>query len=149
MAISKTTIKRPTLADVARNCGITAATVSRVLNHKTKNFSATPAVRQRIYNATKELGYVPELNARSLSQHDTRVIGLFASPQTHFAEGINEPLIEGLVETLHASGYEVFYGLTPAWRVKNSLPVWHFDGAILMQAPTHETVQELEIRRVP
>ena len=89
--------KRPTMGDVARICRVTEATVSRVLNHKTKNFSTSEAVRTRILNTTKELGYAPNLTARALSEQNTRVIGLFASPRMHVAEGINESLIEQLI----------------------------------------------------
>jgi LacI family transcriptional regulator len=141
--------KRPTITDVARLCGVTAATVSRVLNDKKKNFSTTEAVRQKIWDTARELGYVPDLSARSLSLRNTRVIGLFASPQTHVAEGINESLLEGIAETLHSGGYDVFFGMSPIRSTKNPLPFWRFDGAILMQAPKPETVIELGLRRVP
>src|ERR1700722_6819382 len=142
--------KRPTMGDVARICRVTEATVSRVLNHKTKNFSTSEAVRTRILNTTKELGYAPNLTARALSEQNTRVIGLFASPRTHVAEGINESLIEGIAETLHAGGYELFFGLSrTAQGAKKSLPSWRFDGALLMQAPKPEMVAELDVGRVP
>ena len=141
--------KRPTITDVARLCGVTAATVSRVLNDRKKNFSTTEAVRQKIWDTARQLGYVPDLSARSLSLRNTRVIGLFASPQTHVAEGINESLLEGIAETLHAGGYDVFFGLSPVRSTKNPLPFWRFDGAVLMQAPKPETVAEMDLRRVP
>jgi LacI family transcriptional regulator len=140
--------KRPTITDVARLCGVTAATVSRVLNDR-KNFSTTGEVRQKIWDTARQLGYVPDLSARSLSLRNTRVIGLFASPQTHVAEGINESLLEGITETLHAGGYEVFMGLSPVRSTRNPLPFWRFDGAVLMQAPKPETVTEMDLRRVP
>ena len=77
------------------------------------------------------------------------MIGLFASPQTHVAEGINESLLEGIAETLHSGGYDVFFGLSPVRSTKNVLPFWRFDGAVLMQAPKPETVAEMDLRRVP
>jgi DNA-binding LacI/PurR family transcriptional regulator len=80
---------------------------------------------------------------------DTRIIGLFSSPQTHVAEGINESLLEGLAEVLHAGGYDVFFELGSARRDQHALPFWRFDGAILMQSPSPETVTELDRRRVP
>jgi DNA-binding LacI/PurR family transcriptional regulator len=141
--------KRPTMEDVARNCGVTAATVSRVLNHKNNNFSARESVRQRIWEVSRELGYVPDYSARSLSTGGTRVVGVFASPQTHVAEGVNEALIEGIAETLHAGGYEAFFGLTPIRPTQHQLPMWRFDGAVLMQAPKPEAVAELDVRGVP
>src|SRR3954454_2863481 len=137
---------RPTISDVARICGVTPATVSRVLNGK-KKFSASEAVRQKIFETARKLGYVPDLAARNLNRRSTRIIGLFASPQTHVAEGINESLIEGIAETLHAGGYDVFFELSAL--SARAMPSWRFDGAILMQAPKPETVTELDRRRVP
>jgi LacI family transcriptional regulator len=140
--------RRPTISDVAKLCGVTPATVSRVLNDK-KKFSTSEAVREKIWDTARKLGYVPDLSARNLSRRSTRIVGLFASPQTHVAEGINESLIEGIAEILHAGGYDVFFELSPVQSVKNVLPFWRFDGAILMQSPKPETVTELDRRRVP
>src|SRR3954469_19577916 len=105
--------ERPTITDVAKLCGVTPATVSRVLNGK-KKFSTSDAVREKILATARKLGYVPDLAARNLNRRETRIIGLFASPQTHVAQGINESLIEGIAEVLHASGYDVFFELAPS-----------------------------------
>src|SRR4051794_38748989 len=139
---------RPTLTDVARLCGVTPATVSRVLNGK-KKFSTSDAVREKILETARKLGYVPDLAARNLNRGQTRIIGLFSSPQTHVAEGINESLLEGMAEVLHAGGYDVFFELSSSNRAEKALPFWRFDGAILMQSPLAETVTELDRRRVP
>src|SRR3954465_4614205 len=139
--------ERPTITDVARLCGATPATVSRVLNGK-KKFSTSEAVRERIGATGQKLGYVPGLSARNLNRRSTRIIGLFASPQTHVAEGINESLLEGVSEVLHAGGDDVFFELG-AITLENPLPSWRFDGAILTQQPRAETVTELDRRRVP
>jgi DNA-binding LacI/PurR family transcriptional regulator len=145
--VNKRLSKRPTITDVARLCDVTPATVSRVLNGKTP-FSASKPVRQKIFNTAAKLGYVPDLAARNLNRRATRIIGLFASPQTHVAGGINESLFEGIAEVLRAGGYDVFYEVGAATQ-ENPLPFWRFDGAILMQAPRPETVLELDRRRVP
>ena len=140
---------RPTITDVAKLCGVTPATVSRVLNGK-KKFSTSEAVREKILETARKLGYVPDLAARNLNRRHTRIIGLFSSPQTHVAEGINESLIEGIAEVLHAGGYDVFFELSSSQRAaQHPLPFWRFDGAILMQSPLAETVRELDRRRVP
>lgn len=142
--------KRPTLSDVARSCGVSAATVSRVLNHKrNNNFSTTEEVRQRILSATQDLGYTADSSARSLSTGSAQVIGVFGSPYIHVAEGINEALMEGIAETLHGGGFEVFFEMTPVNRREHHLPRWRFDGAVLMQEPKPETVMELDVRGVP
>ena len=137
---------RPTITDVAKLCGVTPATVSRVLNGK-KKFSVSEPVREKIVATARKLGYVPDLAARNLNRAETHIVGLFASPQTHVAEGINESLIEGLSSVLHAGGYDVFFELSAA--AGKPLPFWRFDGAILLQSPRPETVAELDRRHVP
>jgi DNA-binding LacI/PurR family transcriptional regulator len=136
------------MADIAKLCGVTVATVSRVLSNQ-EFFSTSAAVRQNIKETARKLGYMPDISARNLGLTNSRVIGLFASPYTHLADGINEALVDGIAETLHAAEYDVFYGLSRRRRSKNPVPTWKFDGAILMQAPTPETVYELDVRRVP
>ena len=54
-----------TLKDVAREAGVSPSTVSRVINSAGNNF-ATPEVRQRVWEAVRRLGYVPNQQAQSL-----------------------------------------------------------------------------------
>lgn len=140
--------RRVTISDVAKICGVTPATVSRVLNGK-KKFSASEAVREKIFDTARKLGYVPDLAARNLNRQNTHIIGIFASPETHVAEGINESLLEGLAEVLHAGGFDVFFEMAAVRGRREPLPFWRFDGAILLQAPKPETITELDRRRVP
>lgn len=137
---------RPTLSDVARLCGVTPATVSRVLNKK-KAFSTSPAVRLKIFDAAQQLGYAPDLAARNLNRGTTRIIGMFASPATPVAEGVYVQIIEGILEVLHASDYDVFFDLSASR--KHTVPFWRFDGALLLQSPRPGIVEELDRRRVP
>lgn len=140
--------RRPTIIDVAKECGVTPATVSRVLNAKQK-FSTSEAVREKILSTAAKMGYVPDLSARNLNRQSTHIIGVFASPRTHIAEGINESLLEGITAVLHAGGYDVFFELSSANNSRSPLPFWRFDGAILLQSPKTATVLELDRRRVP
>jgi LacI family transcriptional regulator len=137
---------RPTLTDVAKLSGVTPATVSRVLNKKSK-FSASEAVREKIFAAADRLGYAPDLAARNLNRQSTHIIGVFTSPKTHVAEGIYELLLEGIAEVLQASEFDVFFDLSTAR--KHAVPFWRFDGAVLLQSPPPEMVEELDRRRVP
>jgi LacI family transcriptional regulator len=62
-----------TIVDVAREAGISYATVSRVLNNKDNVKSAT---RERVLTAMTRLGYVVDQRARSLAGGRSQVIGL-------------------------------------------------------------------------
>jgi LacI family transcriptional regulator len=137
---------RVTLTDVARLCGVTPATVSRVLN-RNRTFSTSDAVRDRIHATATKLGYVPDFAARNFRRRATNIIGVFTSPRAHVNEGINDSLLEGIADNLHAAGYDVFFELGSS--LKSPLPNWRFDAAILLQQPRPETVAELDRRRVP
>jgi DNA-binding LacI/PurR family transcriptional regulator len=139
---------RPKIADVAKLCGVTPATVSRVLNFK-EGFRASDALREKIIETATKLGYAPDLAARNLNRSETRIIGLFANPRTHLAGGINQSLLDGLDDVLHVSGYDVFLDLSSMNNARRALPFWRFDGAIILQMPKPETVTALDRRRVP
>src|SRR3954451_7072422 len=47
---------KATVADIAKACGLSTATVDRVLNNRA---GASAANRQRVMEAAKELGYLP------------------------------------------------------------------------------------------
>ena len=47
---------KATVSDIARSCGLSTATVDRVLNNRA---GASAANRQRVMEAAKQLGYLP------------------------------------------------------------------------------------------
>jgi len=55
--------RRPTLADVAREVGVSAKTVSRVLN---EDGPASPETRKQVLAAVAKLGFQPNLMARNI-----------------------------------------------------------------------------------
>ena len=66
-------MNRITMEDVAKKAGVSSATVSRVVNNYQH---VKPAVRQRVQEAIKELGYHPDPIARSLAGQRSGMIGL-------------------------------------------------------------------------
>jgi len=63
-----------TLDDVARRAGVSAATVSRIVNGSSKPVS--DALRERVAAAVAELRYVPNAYAQHLAQARRSVVGL-------------------------------------------------------------------------
>ena len=69
-----------TQEDVARKCGISVATVSRVMN---KRGYISKETREKVYRAMKELNYAPNEVARSLSRNNTGTVGVILPHLEH------------------------------------------------------------------
>lgn len=66
-------MKRPTIHDIAAAVGVSTAAVSFALNGKP---GVSPATRQEILDAAKELGWAPNTAARALSTRKARAAGM-------------------------------------------------------------------------
>ena len=66
----------PTIRDVAKQAGVSTATVSRVISGADP---AKPQTRARVLAAIETLGYRPSAVARSLKLRTTRTLGLLVT----------------------------------------------------------------------
>ena len=73
-------MRRVSIKDVAREAGVSTTTVSYVLNEITTQTISSETSR-RVREVAKRMGYVPNLNARSLTSRKTNLIGIVI-PQT-------------------------------------------------------------------
>lgn len=64
---------KPTIYDVAREAGVSIATVSKILNGKGK---ISPSTRRRVLEAIERLGYQPNLLASALTGKRTQTLAL-------------------------------------------------------------------------
>lgn len=71
----------PTVVDVAQACGLSIATVSRVLSGKTG--AVAPATAERVTKAAQALNYRPSEIGRSLKSSTTRVVVLLVPDATN------------------------------------------------------------------
>lgn len=62
-----------TIKDIAKTCGVGVSTVSRVLNNKP---DVSDSVRQKVLEAVKESGYIPNNSARDLVKTHSDAIGV-------------------------------------------------------------------------
>ncbi|QUQ65319.1 LacI family DNA-binding transcriptional regulator [Kutzneria sp. CA-103260] len=86
----------PTLADVAREAGVSRQTVSNVLHapHKVK-----PATQRRVEQAIVMLGYHPNRSAQALQSSSSRMIGYRIEPQSSGTlAGIHDRFLHSLAE---------------------------------------------------
>lgn len=73
------TIRRTTITDVAQKAGVSISTVSRVLNGK----SVKPSTHDKIMESINDMGYAPDLMARSMVSKQTKTIGLLVPQLTN------------------------------------------------------------------
>lgn len=89
------------LQDIARHLGVHPMTVSRALSNNSRISEAT---RESVRLAAEEMGYRPNLTARSLRQgRNAKSVPLFAA---YLDAGLNSRKIEAIQSLLGAEGYE-------------------------------------------
>lgn len=107
--------RRATLRDVAKKAGVTTATVSYILNEK-KTFP--DETRQRVMAAIHELGYIPNLSARTLTQRSSKLIGIVV-PQTEgsrlmFQNDFYSEILGSIEFHARQNGYHIIISATDA-----------------------------------
>lgn len=97
-----TVSKKATIKDVAKASGVSATTVSLVLNGK--GYSVPESTKERVYKAAAELHYTPNYTARSLVMGRTNMIGVIVPAVTNifFSE-----LVRFLQKEFSAYGYDI------------------------------------------
>ena len=94
------------IREVANKAGVSVATVSRTVNGVR---SVSPAIAARVWSAIREVGYVPNTQARALVSGRSRLLGLIVSDITNpfFPE-----LIQGFEQVAVRAGFEVLLAST-------------------------------------
>lgn len=79
-----------TIKDIARLCGVSVSTVSRVLNDRP---DVSPAVREAVLEAVRASNYVPNNSARSLVKTSSDAIGLVV-------RGVSNPFYSDIIKAI-------------------------------------------------
>jgi LacI family transcriptional regulator len=90
------------ITEVARRAGVSVATASRVVS--AADYPVSPATRERVLEAARELDYVPNALARGLLKSRVPVVGVIVHDITdpYFAE-----VVRGVEDAATGSGYLV------------------------------------------
>jgi LacI family repressor for deo operon, udp, cdd, tsx, nupC, and nupG len=104
--------RRPTIADVARRAGVSAAAVSFAVNDRPGVSSGT---RERILAAAQELGWRPSASARALTEARTRAVGLVLARSAAQLEGDSffVRFLSGIERALTAVDYALLLQIVP------------------------------------
>ncbi|TCI96368.1 LacI family DNA-binding transcriptional regulator [Aeromicrobium sp. IC_218] len=138
---------RVTSVDVARHAGVSQTTVSRTFRQDPR---VLPNTRKRVLQAADELGYYPNLVARSLI---TTRSGIIAVTVPDVENPVFTAIITSLHEVLQARNLKMMLFLErnfeqgPHDVLATGLPV---DGVIIASANRHSpVVGEIQARRIP
>jgi LacI family transcriptional regulator len=151
-------MKRPTQADVARQAGVSRATVSYVLNGQADGrIPISEETRQRVLEAIKVLDYEPDSRAQALRSGSTKTIGVIIPDlrNPHFVE-----YATGIEQAAHSAGYHLLL-TSIAFDVEYGADIFkglarrRIDGLILvssfinMSEEAQKTLYQLRERRFP
>lgn len=118
MISNKTSLNNsPTIKDIARLCGVSTQTISRVINQKP---DVSPATRERVLKIIKETGYQPSALARSLIQQRSYMLGVIVAGLKY--EGISKTL-NGITEQANEEGYSLLLEELPNFNVTDVQPI--------------------------
>ncbi|MFC6065916.1 LacI family DNA-binding transcriptional regulator [Streptomyces ochraceiscleroticus] len=125
---------RPTLEAVAALAGVSRATVSRVVNGGT---GVRAEIREKVQEAVAELGYVPNIAARSLVTRRTGAVAVvIAEPETRvFSDPFFAQQLRGIGRELGAADTQLLLMMVESdrdhARIGRYLSGGHVDGALM------------------
>lgn len=138
------------IQEVAKQAGVSSATVSRAFNLPDKVSAST---RQRVERVAKALGYLPNASARTLRTQRSRVLGVVLPTLLNpvFAE-----CLDGIASTATAAGFAILpittdYQVDKEDRAVNLLLAGNVDGMILVVSnPTKShAIKRLKAAKLP
>lgn len=140
-------VRKPTIADVAREAGVSMMTVSRVINNKG---SVSVSTRQHVEQVIARLNYRPSGIAHSLATKQTGTIGLIVPDVSNpfFAD-----VARGAEHIAYAEGYNIFLCNTEEdpqreLAVISSLEEKRVDGVVLISRLRSEQLADA-LRHLP
>jgi len=140
-----------TMEDIAKICGVSKATVSRVLNDKPDGVGAE--TRERIKKVIKEMEYRPNNLAQSIVNRRTKTIGLILP-------NIDNPffpmIVHGVENYTSKKDYTVILGITDdnaekEYKYMSTFISKRIDGVLLASVTSggNESIQMLDRYNVP
>ena len=132
------------MKDVARLAKVSQSTVSRTLNQAASCVPISQDTRRRILAAVEQLGYQPNLYARSLRGQKTRMVAMMIAD---ISNPFYHPMVRAVQDIAHEHRYDVMVANSDHLRMNEEMfceaimrrPV---DGVVIV--PYHLTEQELD-----
>jgi DNA-binding LacI/PurR family transcriptional regulator len=142
------------LNDVAREVGVSSATVSLVLNGGSSTSRVSEATRRRIEAAASKLDYRPNAVARSLARRRTDIIGFYCGYGPFHSESPFEgAIMRGMLSVCDAHGKDLLLHnerhMHSARSTYDQLANGKLDALVLFSPPSDELVKLLADSALP
>ncbi|MGW4791604.1 GH1 family beta-glucosidase [Nonomuraea sp. NPDC004297] len=141
--LAETRPRRPTLETVAARAGVSRATVSRVVNGES---SVSDEVRTSVMQAVNELGYVPNLAARSLVTRRTNAVALVLSVPRQGGDALTSAVVQYVTSLLEGAGKQITLMLADTAeshrRIAAHVEARLADGVVLLPPDRGDTLAE-------
>lgn len=142
-----------TIKDIAQAVGVSATTVSNVINGKSGRVSAETVTK--INTAIDELGYVPNMSARSLVSKSSKVIGFINHVLTDKgANFMEDPFLSKFIGILEHvlrenSYYLMIRTVETSEQLEAFLHTWDIDGLFLADIFKDDFFDEITTLNIP
>lgn len=125
-----------TIKDIAKKAGVSVTTVSNVLKGNTKKVSSDTI--KKVDLIIKELKYIPNMNARSLVEKQSKLIGVVCNLlNSNDGNSLKDPFTAELLgvfekEIRKRGYYMMFYTSNNPEKINNLILNWSVDGLIML-----------------
>lgn len=143
--------KRPTIYDIAEACGVSAASVSYVINNKKK---VSPQTKEKVLQAMEEMGYAIDRAASNLSSGRSSLVGvcfpLNSAEQVFSDNPFYSEFLASFEKEMSINGYDVIVGYIQETRAfEHWLQTRRLDGVVMFGLYSDETIEMIAHHRIP
>lgn len=137
-----------TIEDVAREAGVSVATVSRVIN---RNGSVSPKSEEKVNLAITKLSYRPNVWGRRLRRQESRMILIFVP---YISNPFYASIVSGIEDTVRKQGYGTMLCITNGDKTREQefvklLYDGQADGAVILCVDKHDRNMERLAAEMP
>ncbi|MCF6176495.1 MAG: LacI family transcriptional regulator [Victivallaceae bacterium] len=145
-----------TIKDIARECNVSLQTVSRVINNKP---DVSPTTRSKILQHIKDVGFVPNYNARGMSSNKRFLLG-YIFPLSYGSTAMHQ--LGEMIKNAQSHGYglvcetlsnELPYEFDYCRKLIDNIVCYNPEGIIIdariIEGLERETVEYLSRKKIP